>query len=141
MSNWLDIISFVVSLALFVGVVVGAIYAAKAISNTIDETKKSLNEKGVNVSASGISLKTSKHLTREDYLDATQRGMVKAIQTSTISVPDSSVMTHPNEGPHRPPLVKRSSTSGSNRSVDSAKKKSSLFGLRKSASKHSNHST
>ena len=32
-----------------------------------------LNEKGVNVSASGISVKTSKHMTREDYLDATQR--------------------------------------------------------------------
>ena len=72
---------------------------------------------------------------------AVHRGMVKAIQTSTISVPDSGVMTHSDGGQHHPPSMKRSSTSGSNRSVDSAKKKSSLFGLRKSASKHSNHST
>lgn len=77
------------SLALFVAVVTVAVYIAKAISNTIDETKKTceslplplfpshpisrLGERGVNVTASGISVKTSKHMTREDYLDATQR--------------------------------------------------------------------
>jgi len=141
MSDWLDIISFVSSLALFIGVVAGAVYVAKSISNTIDETKKSLNEKGVNVSSSGISVKTSKHMTREDYLDATQRNVVKAIQTSTTSVTDSAGMAQQNESRHHSPSIKRSSTGGSNRSVDSTKKKSGLFGIRKSASKLSNHST
>jgi len=122
-------------------VVVGALYVAKVVSDTIDQTKKTLNEKGVNVSASGISVKTSKHMTREDYLDATQRKFVKAIQTSTTSVTDSDGMTQQNGGQHNSPSIKRSSTGGSNRSADSAKKKSGLFGIRKSASKHSNHST
>ena len=72
---------------------------------------------------------------------AIHRGMVKAIRTSSISVPDSGVMAHPDGDQHHPPSVKRSSTSGSSRSVDSTKKKSGLFGLRKSASKHSNRST
>jgi len=141
MSNWLDILSLIVSLALFVGIIAGALYAARAISNTIDETKKSLNEKGVNISASGISVKTGKHMTREDYLDATQRNVVKAIQTSTTSVVDSVEMAQQNGTQHRPPSIKRSSTSGSNRSVDSTKKRTGLFGIRKSASKLSNHST
>ncbi|KAF9650424.1 hypothetical protein BDM02DRAFT_1431731 [Thelephora ganbajun] len=83
MSNWLDLISFVVGLALFIGVVIGVIYVARVTSNAIDETKKSLNERGVDVSASGISVKTRKHMTREDYLDATQRNIVKAIQTTS----------------------------------------------------------
>jgi hypothetical protein len=102
-------------------------------------------------------------MTREDYLDVTQRsvllglplhsfppssdppavhrGIVKAIQTSTTSVLDPGVVAQPHGGQHRPPSIARSSTSGSNRSLDSTKKKSGLFGIRKSASKHSNHST
>jgi len=140
MTHWLDTVYSIFSLALFVAVVAGAVYVVKTISNTIDETKKTLNEKGVNVSASGISVKTSKHMTREDYLDATQRKFVKAIQTSTTSTADSDGMSQQDGGQHYPPSIKRSSTSGSNRSVDSAKKKSNLFGIRKSSSKHSNHS-
>jgi hypothetical protein len=35
-----------------------------------------LNQKGVNVSTSGISVKTGKHMTREAYLDATQRSVL-----------------------------------------------------------------
>jgi len=140
MSNWLDIISFVACLALFIGVVTGAIYVAKAVSNAIDETKKSLSGRGVNVNASGISVKTDKHMTREDYLDATQRSFVKAIQTSTTSVTDGGGVTKENPTQDYSPSIKRSSTSGSNRSTDSTKKKSGLFGIRKSASKHqSNH--
>jgi len=122
-------------------VVVGAVYAAKLISNTIDGAKKTLNEKGVNVSASGISVKTGKHMTREDYLDATQRKFVKAILTSTTSTADPDGMSQQNGSQQPPPPIKRSSTSGSNRSVEGTKKKTSFFGVRKSASKHSSHST
>lgn len=71
---------------------------------------------------------------------AVHRNVVKAIQSSTISVPDQGVMAHPDEG-SRSPSIKRSSTNGSNRSADSTKKKSGLFGIRKSVSKHSNHGT
>jgi len=141
MSHWLDVISSVVGLVLFVTAVAGAIYVARAISNTIDKTKKSLTEKGVNVSASGISVKTNKHMTREDYLDATQRNVVKAIQTSTTSVADPGAVVEGDRSPYHSPSIKRSSTNGSNRSVDSTRKKSGLFGIRKSASKLSNHST
>jgi len=69
---------------------------------------------------------------------AVHRNVVKAIQTSTT---DSGGMAQPNGSRHDSPSIKRSSTSGSNRSVDSTKKKSSFFGIRKSASKHSNHGT
>ncbi|KAF9782480.1 hypothetical protein BJ322DRAFT_1111342 [Thelephora terrestris] len=139
MTHWLDTIYSVFTLALFIAVVTGAIYVVKTISTTIDETKKSLHDKGVNVSASGISVKTSKHMTREDYLDATQRNFVKAIQTSTTSTADSGGTPQHDGSQHHPPSIKRSSTSSSNRSVESAKKKSNLFGIRKTASKHSNN--
>lgn len=42
-------------------------------------TKESLNDKGVNISASGISVKTDKQMDREAYLDATQRYVILAI--------------------------------------------------------------
>ena len=49
-------------------------------------------------------------------------------------------MADPNGSQYLSPSIKRSSTSGSNRSLDSTKK-SGLFGIRKSASRLSNHST
>jgi hypothetical protein len=39
-------------------------------------TKASLNDKGVNISASGISVKTDRNMDREAYLDATQRYVI-----------------------------------------------------------------
>jgi hypothetical protein len=36
-------------------------------------TKASLDEKGLNLSAGGMSIKTDKRMDRESYLDATQR--------------------------------------------------------------------
>lgn len=71
---------------------------------------------------------------------AVHRGVVKAIQTCSTSVPDPGVMARPDGGQLHSPSIRRSSTSGSVHSVDSTKKKSKLFGIRKSASKHSNYS-
>jgi len=72
---------------------------------------------------------------------AFHRKVVKAIQTSTTTVTDAGDMAQENWSQHHPSSIERSSTSGSNRSIDSTKKKSGLFGIRKSASKQSNHST
>lgn len=67
------------------------------------------------------------------------RNFVKAIQTGTTHTVDSDGVSQQDGSRHSSPSITRSS-SGSNRSVHSPKKKSHLFGIRQSASKHSNHS-
>ncbi|EJF59435.1 hypothetical protein DICSQDRAFT_138567 [Dichomitus squalens LYAD-421 SS1] len=58
----------------------------------------SLKGKGVDVSQNGLSVKTDKKLDREQYLDATQRGFIKAFNASSGGnrpLPESA-----NETPH-----------------------------------------
>ncbi|KAI0641659.1 hypothetical protein C8Q79DRAFT_918996, partial [Trametes meyenii] len=61
----------------------GGYLAMRAISQAVQATKDSLKSKGVNVSKSGVSVKTNKRYEREDYLDATQRGFIKAMKASS----------------------------------------------------------
>ncbi|KAI0764231.1 hypothetical protein BD413DRAFT_196755 [Trametes elegans] len=83
MANWIDYLSLVVTISLLTALVYGGLIAAKAISSAVQSTKASLETKGVNISRSGVSVKTNKRYEREDYLDATQRGFIKAMKASS----------------------------------------------------------
>ncbi|KAJ3919576.1 hypothetical protein F5877DRAFT_2536, partial [Lentinula edodes] len=43
-----------------------------------------LKEKGYEISDKGMSVKTSKRMNREDYVDATQRGLIRAMGASSF---------------------------------------------------------
>jgi len=83
MAGWLDFFSLLFTTALFVGVVIGVIYAGRAISQAVESTKSSLKDKGINISDKGVSVKT-KQYNRSDYLDSTQRGVIKALNASSF---------------------------------------------------------
>ncbi|RDX50636.1 hypothetical protein K466DRAFT_601811 [Polyporus arcularius HHB13444] len=91
MATWLDYVSLVVTLAIFVGVGYLIVNARKAFSGAVESTKDSLKSKGVNVSSHGLSVKTDKRLDREQYLDATQRGFIKAFNASSGGNKDPDV--------------------------------------------------
>jgi len=112
-----DILSLVLTSALLVGSIIGVVFLARKISGTIESTKASLKEKGWNVSDSGISVKTNKRLNHEDYVDATQRGMFKAMQASSFGkVGTSGSPSQPS--PQLPRPVSRHDSSSSIKSVD-----------------------
>ncbi|EPS94451.1 hypothetical protein FOMPIDRAFT_1134343, partial [Fomitopsis schrenkii] len=75
------------------GVVFGLLYIVKAMSQVAEATKASLKNKGVNLSIEGVSIKTDKRWDRGDYLDATQRGFVKAYNNSSFG-PGAGVRSH-----------------------------------------------
>ncbi|TBU42500.1 hypothetical protein BD309DRAFT_866206 [Dichomitus squalens] len=50
---------------------------------SLTASHSSLMGKGVDVSENGLSVKTDKKLDREQYLDATQRGFIKAFNASS----------------------------------------------------------
>ncbi|KJA18910.1 hypothetical protein HYPSUDRAFT_44758 [Hypholoma sublateritium FD-334 SS-4] len=81
---WLDVFSLFATIAVFGGIIYGIIFVTKSINEGVASTKESLKTKGFNVTASGMSIKTSKRFDREDYVDATQRGIVKAMQASSF---------------------------------------------------------
>ncbi|KAI0364878.1 hypothetical protein BV20DRAFT_1039197 [Pilatotrama ljubarskyi] len=83
MTTWFDYLSLVVTLSIISALVYGGFVAMKAISRAVQSTKDSLKTKGVDVSKNGVSVKTNKRYDREDYLDATQRGFIKAMKAST----------------------------------------------------------
>jgi len=89
MAGILDFLSLLLTAAVCVGVVVGIIFVVQQVQGAVAQTKESLKKKGLNITDTGVSVKTDKHLDREDYLDATQRNMVKAFQNSSFSKLDA----------------------------------------------------
>jgi len=81
----------------------------------MQNTKESLKNKGWNISETGVSVKTSKRFDREDYLDSTQRTLVKALGSSSYG--DST-----SESP-KAPVMERISSSLSTHSANEEKKK------------------
>ncbi|KAG2135624.1 hypothetical protein BD769DRAFT_430496 [Suillus cothurnatus] len=73
MASWIDIFSFLLISSLFVGTILGVIFLAKSFSAAAQNTKESLQSRGISISDKGVSIKTSKRFDREDYVDATQR--------------------------------------------------------------------
>lgn len=82
MASWIDIFSFLTTTSLFVGTILGVIYIAKRLSEAAQNTKESLENKGISISDKGVSIKTSKRLDRENYVDATQRGVVRVLESN-----------------------------------------------------------
>ncbi|KAI9462113.1 hypothetical protein HD554DRAFT_2223169 [Boletus coccyginus] len=101
MASWIDVFSLLMvsppthndrtgrcespqTTLFFVGIVLGVLYAGHAISSRFQSTKASLEERGITLSRGGVSLKTEKRFDRDAYLDATQRGLVKALGAATV---------------------------------------------------------
>lgn len=82
MAKWIDLFSLVLTITLFLGAIVGIVLFVRRISEFVNATKASLQEKGWTVSNQGVSVRTSKRLDREDYIDATQRGIMKVVGAS-----------------------------------------------------------
>ncbi|KAL7278005.1 hypothetical protein ACG7TL_007961 [Trametes sanguinea] len=83
MANWFDYLALATTLFVIAAIVFGGIIASKAISNAVQSTKENLKTRGVNLSKNGVAVKTNKRYDREDYLDATQRGFIKAMKASS----------------------------------------------------------
>ncbi|PPQ91269.1 hypothetical protein CVT25_006212 [Psilocybe cyanescens] len=128
MAGWVDFLSLIATVAVFGGIVYGIIFVVQSINDGLTSTKASLKSRGLDVSASGVSVKTSKRFGREDYVDATQRGIVKAMGASSFRRNDSSSTASATA----PPQIQRTDSAASIRSTGSSseekKKKKSIFG-------------
>ncbi|KAI0045062.1 hypothetical protein FA95DRAFT_1608038 [Auriscalpium vulgare] len=115
MARFIDFLSLVFTTAIFVGAIVGVVVVVRKLSAAVESTKASLRERGWNVSDSGISVKTTKRLNREDYIDATQRGFIKAMGASSFGSQNNSPngSPNPNAGGKTPKVGGSSSRSGS----------------------------
>jgi len=126
MANWIDFFSLIATITVFGGVIYGIIFVVRSINEGWTSTQASLKSKGLDISASGVSVKTSKRFGREDYVDATQRHIVKAFEAATIRRNDSPASSASGIAPS----LQRQESSSSTRSTGSEekKKKKSIFG-------------
>lgn len=99
MANWIDFVSLFITLSIAASIVAGLLYVGRATSRAAERAKESLKHKGVNVSREGVSVKTNKRWDRSDYLDATQRGFVKAYNLSSHG-PGADARSHSSESVH-----------------------------------------
>ncbi|CAK5264710.1 unnamed protein product [Mycena citricolor] len=105
MASWLDLIALIATISVFAGIVYGALLLVRSVSQGIESAKEGLKNKGsalafrplglrphndtydANCSArhgQGVEVKTSKRFDREDYVDATQRNFVKAVNAASF---------------------------------------------------------
>ncbi|KAI0246039.1 hypothetical protein BJV78DRAFT_1258270 [Lactifluus subvellereus] len=76
--------------AVVFGVVFGVVLLVRKCSAAIDATKASLEKRGWTVSKEGVAAVQptgKRRMDHERYLDATQRGIVKAMQASSFGGP------------------------------------------------------
>ncbi|KAG6902150.1 hypothetical protein C0995_003907 [Termitomyces sp. Mi166 len=78
MANWIDIFSLTLTLSFIGGIIYAILFVSRKISESVNMTQENLKSKGYAISREGMSVKTSKRFDRSDYVDATQRGFVKA---------------------------------------------------------------
>ncbi|KAG2749368.1 hypothetical protein P692DRAFT_20833218 [Suillus brevipes Sb2] len=123
MASWIDILSFLTITSLFVGTILGVVFIGKRISAAAQETKNSLQTKGISISDKGVSIKTSRRFDRENYVDATQRGVIKALDASNF---------HPGGTDSQHNL--KSKSSSNLLSADDAAHSSKIFGMRRTHS-------
>lgn len=88
MATWVDILSLSVTIIVFVGTILAIIYFARQIASSAEATKESLRNRGISVSESGVSIKTDKRFDMEHYVDATQHGILKAMDAAKFGQPD-----------------------------------------------------
>ncbi|KAI0075036.1 hypothetical protein K474DRAFT_1664743 [Panus rudis PR-1116 ss-1] len=83
MASWYDYLALVITIALTCAVIWGSMMIYEALNNAKRSAKQRLKNKGVNVSKHGVSVKREIRLVdRETYMDATQRGFVKALSNA-----------------------------------------------------------
>jgi len=126
----------VIMLGISVAVIYGVSVAVKQVSEAVNNTKETLKNKGLNISDKGVSVKTTARFNREDYVDATQRGFLKAMGAASFGTSEGY------EG-EQPPISmsRQNSSTGSIKSLSSssaggeegaAKKKRGLMGRKSS---------
>ncbi|TDL23441.1 hypothetical protein BD410DRAFT_897515 [Rickenella mellea] len=93
MASWFDVVALLITAAVFGGTIYGVVYIAQQLSQTVKSTKETLKERGLHISDSGVSVKTNSRFNREDYIDATQRGLLKTMSASSFGTPDEAVKT------------------------------------------------
>jgi len=124
MASWIDIIAFLTTTILFVGTIFGIILIAKRLSAAVQNTKQSLQNKGISISDKGVSIKTSKRFDRENYVDATQRGIIKVLDASNF----------PPSGTDGSQHHLKSKSSSDLLSADNGSHSSKIFGIRRTHS-------
>ncbi|KAF9220632.1 hypothetical protein BS17DRAFT_882302 [Gyrodon lividus] len=97
MASWIDLFSLLTTTLFFVGTIIGIIYIVKQISSGIQSTKQSLENKGISISDKGVSVKTQKRFDRDDYVDATQRGFVKALGAASFGPAGNGAHKHSDD--------------------------------------------
>jgi len=138
MANWFDVLSFLLTASIFVGVVVGVAIGVKKISEAINNTKETLKAKGVHISDKGVSVKTSSRMSREDYIDATQRGFINSIAATKKAGGFSTADNIDRDG--APPVSRKdsgasfASTTSATTSTDDTTKKRGFLGRKGSKS-------
>ncbi|KAF5346891.1 hypothetical protein D9756_010609 [Leucocoprinus leucothites] len=132
------------AMGVFGGTIWGVVYVVKQVTESVQATKQKMKEKGYDISGKGVSIKTSKRFDRQDYIDATQRGMMKTMTATSFNRRADSI-----DGSHSPnsnssarsspvnsatassfsarPAVQRAMSSNSAKSAE----KKSLFGSNK----------
>ncbi|KAG6337179.1 hypothetical protein ID866_1893 [Astraeus odoratus] len=125
MATWIDLFSLSLTTFVFVGTILAIIYVARRITSSIQTTKESLKSKGIAISDKGISVTTNKRFDREHYVDATQRGFIKAMNASSFGRPDAAERS----GSHKP------RSSSAERNADEKAHRPFVINLRNSRSK------
>jgi len=129
MANWLDVIALLVTVAVFGGIVYVVLLIVRSVSQGVESAKEGLKTKGLHITDKGVSVKTSKRFDREDYVDATQRGIVRAVGAASFRKGGAAEPGYSSEGHLSPssPSLKSSSSTSSIGSVSGEKKHRNLF--------------
>ncbi|PPR00735.1 hypothetical protein CVT24_000941 [Panaeolus cyanescens] len=125
MAGLIDVFSLIVTFGLFGGAIYVIVSIVQSVNKSVSSTRESLKAQGLEISGSGVSVKTQKRFDREDYVDATQRGFVRAMGAASIRKADGSVLSV-----IPPTKMERQTSNMSVKSSESQekKKKGSIFG-------------
>jgi len=122
MANWGDFFALIATIAVFGGVIYGILKLSGSVSEGVKSTKDKLKERGYDISGKGVSVKTSKRLNREDYVDATQRGIIRALEASSFGKAGQDGSS-PSSSTHLSSPAPKLNVSSSSDSPDNKKRK------------------
>jgi len=83
-----DLFALIFTLAILGGILYLVFHTNKAMNGAVRTAKEKLESKGLHVSSTGVAVKTEKRFDREAYMDATQRGLVRALHASSVKKDD-----------------------------------------------------
>lgn len=96
MATWTDYLSLALTFLLVVLIAYAALFVYRQIMNAKEWSKERLQKRGVNISEKGMSVKRKTRLAnREEYVDATQRGFIKALGSAYYGPVSGSEMHKP----------------------------------------------